>query len=124
MKQKQILAAYQAVTRLYKIEGLPFCISMDLYLLKKKLDPYIELEAEKERTLLAANGDNGVLTPAMKRELSKILDAEVEWTEEPLLFKLGYDLLHKMNITGELLDKLDGFVIFEAVYEEGQKSEG
>ena len=124
MKQRQILAAYQAVTQLYKIEGLPFCISMDLYLLKKKLDPYIELEAEKERTLFAANGDNGVLTQAMKRELSKILDAEVEWNEDPPLFKLGYDLIHKMNITGELLDKLDGFVIFEAVYEEGQKSEG
>ena len=122
MKQRRITAAYQAVTQLYKIEGLPFVISMDLFLLKKKLAPYVELEAEKERALFDSN--SGILTAEMRQEITKILEADVEWKEEPLLFKLGYDLLQKMNITGELLDKLDGFVTFEAVYEEGQKSEG
>lgn len=118
MKQKQISAAYQAVTQLYKIEGLPFCISMDLYLLKKKLDPYIELEAEKERVLFEASEEKGVLTPDMKREIAKILESEVEWKEPPLLFKLDQVVIQKMNITGELLDKLDGFVIIEQVFDE------
>lgn len=118
MKQKQITAAYQAVTQLYKIEGLPFCISLDLYLLKKKLDPYIELEAEKERAIFDAGGDTGTITPEMRREIAKILEAEVEWKEPPLIFKLDQKVIQKMNITGELLDKLDGFVIFEQVYDE------
>lgn len=118
IKQRKISAAYQAVTKLYKIEGLPFCISMDLYLLKKKLDPYIELEVEKEKTLFAASGESGILSPEMKAELSKIMEAEVEWDEKPLLFILDHEQLEKMNITGELLDKLDGFIVFDPVYNE------
>ena len=113
MKQRQISAAYQAVTQLYKVEGLPFSVSMQLYLLKKKLDPYIELEAEKERTLFDASGESGTLTPEMRREIAKILEAEVEWNEEVLHFVLLPEMIDKMGITGEILDKLDGFVTIE-----------
>jgi len=114
MKQGRLTIAYNTLLKLYRIEGIPFQISCKLFMLKKKLQPYYELQAEKQDVIMEAHGvDNARnLTPEILKEFEEILKTDVEWNEEPVGIALTPDLVEKMGITGAVIDQLDGFVTF------------
>lgn len=120
MKQKRITIAYKALLRLYKTEGIPFPVSCRLFMLKKQLQPFYDLEAEKEDAILErenAIDDAGRInmTNAIRDEIAKILDSEVDYDGDAVDVNVNDDIVVKLGITGELIDQLDGFVNF--IYE-------
>ena len=121
MKQKRITAAYKALLLLYKIEGIPFPVSCKLFMVKKQLQPFYDLEAEKEDAILKREGaidDAGIITMtnAIREEFAEILDSDVDYDAAPIDIDVNDDLVVKLGITGELIDQLDGFINF--IYKE------
>ena len=49
----------------------------------------------------------------VNKALGEIQNADVEYDVEPITILLTDDLCEKMEITGEVMDELDGFVTFE-----------
>ena len=120
MKQKRINIAYKTLLKLYKTEGIPFTVSCTLFMLKKKLQPYYDLEAEKEDEILKREGaidDSGVINMnnAVRKAFTEILDSEVEYDEAPVDIRINEDMAAKLGVTGELIDQMDGFINF--IYE-------
>lgn len=122
MKQGNITTAFKAVCNLYKVKGLPFSLSSRLFTLKRKLQPFVECQQEQEMELLerwnALNPDGTLNVTSenvhqVNAGLNEIQTADVDWTEPPIKITLTDDLAEKLGITGEILEKLEGFVDFE-----------
>ena len=124
MKQGKINTAFGIVCDFYRIKGLPYALSRDLFLLKKKIEPYFEHYSEQEFNLLsernALNPDGTIRrdvpqeeVTAINKELNDMRSTEVEWKEEPLTVKLTSWLTEKLGVTGELIEQLDGIICFE-----------
>jgi hypothetical protein len=117
MKQRRITVAYKALLRLYKIEGIPFPVSCKLFLMKKQLQPFLDLEAEREDAILkrenAVDAEGRInMTDKIRAEFAQILDAEVDYDAKPVEISLNDELAAKLGITGEVIDQLDGFIEF------------
>lgn len=120
MRQGKLTAAYKTLMGLYRTPGLPFRISQALYLAKHKLQPYYEAQAEKQRVILEASGQTPEggqykMTPDIRKAYAEILDTEIEWTDAPVEIRITDDDAKAMGITGEILDILDGLIIFAEV---------
>ena len=124
MRQGKITAAFNTLLRLYRTPGLRFSTSSKLYLLKRKLEPYYEAQAEKQRVILESSGQTPTdgqyeKTPEIMKAFSDILATEIDWTDAPEEIPITEEEAQAMGITGETLDRLDGFVTFiEAKYVE------
>ena len=128
MTQGKINVAFNIVCNLYRIKGLQYTLSRDLFMLKKRLEPFVEHYTEQEHNLLA---DRNALNPdgtirqdmpqdeviAINMKLFDMRATEVEWKEEPLMIRLTNELADKLGVTGELMEQLDGIVTFEGVEE-------
>lgn len=124
MKQGKINVAFSKVCEMYRIKGLPFTLSRDLFVLKGKLQPYVEHYSEQEYNLLS---DRNALNPdgstrndmpqneviAINKELNDMRQSEVEWKNKPLTIRLNAELTDKLGVTGELMEQLDGIILFE-----------
>ena len=111
MKQVKISNAYKATVKMYRMTGVPFSICNQLFMLKKKLEPYYELQREKEEQILKEAGwDDEMIgkIPFTK----EIHEAEVEWKEEPVTIIINDEICTRLGITGEIIDQLDGFIQF------------
>ena len=128
MTQGKINVAFTIVCNLYRIKGLQYMLSRDLFLLKKKLEPFVEHYTEQEHNLLVdrdALNPDGTIRQDMPQdevidinmELFDMRATEVEWNEEPLTIQLTDELADKLGVTGELMEQLDGIVTFEGVEE-------
>lgn len=122
MTQGKITVAFKTVSELYKAKGVPYMISKRLYNLKRKLQPHFEFQQEKELDLLeewdAINPDGTLRITSenvnqINAKLNEIQNMEVDWQEPPVSILLNDDLAEKLGITGEVLEKLEGFVDFE-----------
>lgn len=123
MRQGKINVAFGKLCDLYRIKGLPYTLSRDLFMTKRKLQPYVEHYNEAEAELLESRD---ALTPTgmvrtdmpmaevakINKELNDMRQTEVEWKEEPLTIRLTDELTEKLGITGEIIEQLDGFVNF------------
>lgn len=118
MKQNRISKAYKAIVQMYKRTGVPFGICNQLFMLKKKLEPYYELQGEKESEILKAHGwENEMIgrvpyTPEILKEFKEIQEAEVEYEGEPVEIRITEAIAEKLGITGEIIDMVDGFITF------------
>lgn len=128
MTQGKINVAFNIVCNLYRIKGLQYTLSRDLFMLKKRLEPFVEHYTEQEHNLLAdrnaLNADGTIRQDmpqdeviAINMELFDMRATEVEWKEEPLMIRLTNELADKLGVTGELMEQLDGIVTFEGVEE-------
>ena len=122
MTQGKITVAFKTVSELYKAKGVPYMVSKRLYNLKRKLQPHFEFQQEKELDLLeewdAINPDGTLRITSenvnqINAKLAEIQNMEVDWQEPPVSILLNDDLAEKLGITGEILEKLEGFVDFE-----------
>lgn len=122
MTQGEITVAFKTVSELYKAKGVPYMVSKRLYDLKRKLQPHFEFQKEKELDLLeewdAINPDGTLRITSenvnqINAKLNEIQKMEVDWQEPPVSILLNDDLAEKLGITGEILEKLEGFVDFE-----------
>ena len=129
MKQGHINIAHGTLSRLYRIEGLPFGLSSCLFNAKRRLDPYIEHQQEQEIAALEANGEMNpdgsyTLTDEQKKAFNDLLleirEADVEYDYKPVKISITAELCEKMGITGETNEALDGIVIIEV---DGKTSE-
>ena len=127
MKQGKITQAYKTVFDLYRVKGLPFSLSSRLFTLKRKLQPFVEHQQEQEMELLESwkalnpDGTMNITTENVNQVndgLKSIQDAEVEWNEQPITIALNDDLTEKLGITGEIIEQVDGFIVFK---EEGDE---
>lgn len=127
MKQGKITQAYKTVFDLYRVKGLPFSLSSRLFTLKRKLQPYVEHQQEQEMELLeswkALNPDGTLNVTSenvnqVNAGLQEIQTAEVEWNEQPVTILLTDELTEKLGITGEIIENVDGFIVFK---EEGDE---
>jgi len=117
MRQGKLTAAYKTLMGLYRTPGLPFSTSQKLFLLKHKLQPYYEAQAEKQRVILETSGQSPEkgqykLTPEIRKAYAEILDTEVEWTDAPVEIRITDAEAKALNITGETLDIFDGLITF------------
>lgn len=118
MKQVKISNAYKATVKMYRMPGVPFSICNQLFMLKKKLEPYYELQGEKEEQILKENGwDDEMIgkipfTKEILKAFKEIHEAEVEWKEEPVTIIINDEIGTRLGITGEIIDQLDGFIQF------------
>ena len=120
MRQGKLTAAYNTLTRLYRTPGLPFSTSQKLFLLKHKLQPYFDAQAEKQRVILEASGQeqkDGTyeITPEIRKAFAEITNTEVEWKEGAIDILITEDDAKALGITGEILDIFDGLIIFTEV---------
>ena len=115
MKQARITIAYNTLIQLYRTSGIPFPVSCQLFMKKKELQPFYDLQAEKQNAILEAHGDTGEMTPGIRKEFAEIIAADVDYDGKPIDICVNDDLAAKLGITGEIIDKLDGFVNF--IYE-------
>lgn len=122
MTQGEITVAFKTVSELYKAKGVPYMVSKRLYDLKRRLQPHFEFQREKELDLLeewdAINPDGTLRITSenvnqINAKLNEIQNMEVDWQEPPVSILLNDDLAEKLGITGEILEKLEGFVDFE-----------
>ena len=122
MKQGRIVVAWTEIGILYKTKGVPFGISSQLFTLKRKLQPFVEHQQEQEIAALeeigAVNTDMTVnVTDENCKQINDIMreirETEVEYNEEPTTIKLTDAICEKLGVSGETIDKLDGFVVFE-----------
>ena len=124
MTQGKINVAFSIVCNLYRIKGLQYTLSRDLFLLKKKLEPFVEHYTEQEHNLLVdrdALNPDGTIRQDMPQddvidinmELFDMRATRVEWEEEPLKIRLTDELADKLGVTGELMEQLDGIITFE-----------
>lgn len=127
MKQGKITLAYKTVFDLYRVKGLPFGLSSRLFTLKRKLQPYVEHQQEQEMELLESwkalnpDGTMNITTENVNQVnagMSEIQTAEVEWNEPPVKITLNADLTEKLDITGEIIEQVEGFIEF---MEEGEE---
>ena len=118
MKQNRISKCYKAIVMMYKRTGVPFGICVQLFQLKKKLEPYYELQGEKEKEILKTHGWEEEMigrvpyTPEILKAFKEIQDAEVEYDGEPMEIRITEDIAEKLGITGEVIDMVDGFIRF------------
>ena len=118
MKQIMISKAYKAIVQMYRNKGVPFGICNQLFMLKKKLEPYYELQGEKESEILKENGwENEMIgrvpyTPEILKAFKEIHEAEVEYDGEPVEIRITEAIAEKLGITGEIIDMVDGFITF------------
>lgn len=121
MKQEQISTAYKTVEELYKVKGLPFAVSKQLYMLKHDLEPHAQCENEKRVEVLetwkAINPDGTLhITTENVNQINKAFDeiakTEIEWLAEPVKMTLTAEQVEKLGITGEIIEKLVGFIEF------------
>ena len=123
MKQGRITAAYSMIMQLYRVKGVPFQISVDLLRKKRELQVFVDCQAEQEEKMAeeiagGVNEDGSYPMDQAKqaifrRELAKIQEEDVNYDLEPITIKLTPELVERMGICGEVMDVLDGFVIFE-----------
>ena len=130
MKQGRITAAQAAIMQLYRFKGIPFQISVDLLKMKRDLQVYVDCQAEQEEQMAleisgGMNEDGSypmdqAQQAKFRKELAKIQEEEVNYDLEPITIRLTPDLVERMGISGEVMDILDGFVIFEMNEEDGE----
>lgn len=127
MMQGKITQAYKTVCNLYKAKGLPFSLSSRLFQLKRRLQPYVEHQKEQEIALLeswdAINPDGTLRITTenvnqVNAGMNEIASAEVEWNEQPVVICLTDELTEKLGITGEIIEDMEGFIVFK---EEGDE---
>ena len=115
MKQGDIVAAYKTLAVLNRKPGLPFGIIQKLFLKKKELEPYWQMQGEQETVLIEASGqkvEDYELTPEIKKGLLAISNSDVEYTGKPVEITVTADLAEKLGLTAQMLEHLDGFVTF------------
>ena len=123
MKQGRINVAFGKVCELYRVKGLPFSLSANLFTLKKRLEPYVEHYSEQEYNLLternALNPDGTTRTDmppeevvAINKQLNEMRNTDVKYGE-PMKIMLTDALVEKLGITGELIEQMDGVICFE-----------
>ena len=117
MKQARITIAYNTLIKLYRTPGIPFPVSCQLFMMKKNLQPFYDLQAEKQEAIIEAHGqgDSGELTAEIRKEFAEIVTAEVDYDKPPVDIHVNDALAEKLGITGETIDQLDGFINF--IYE-------
>lgn len=116
MKQGKILKAYKTLAELNQIQGLPFSICCDLFMAKKNLEPYYELQLQKENVLIEASGqslDNYKLTPEFKKAVYDIYESDVGYDTPPVEIVINDDIALKLGMSADLIERLDGFVTFK-----------
>ena len=124
MKQGKINVAFRVLCDLYRIKGLPFGLSSMLFNMKRRLQPYVEHYNETEAEVLEkwdALTPTGMVRTDMaaadvakiNKELDEIRSTEVEYDAKPITITLTDELTEKLGITGEIIEQLDGFVVFE-----------
>ena len=90
MKQGDIVAAYKTLSVLNRKPGLPFGVIQKLFLKKKELEPYWQMQGEQETILIEATGqkvEDYELTPEIKKGL---LEQEYKMTTKKTLRILLY----------------------------------
>ena len=124
MKQGKINVAFRVLCDLYRIKGLPFGLSSMLFNQKRNLQPFVEHYNEAEAEVLEKWD---AITPAgtvrtdmpmadvakINKELDEIRATDVECNVKPITVVLTDELTEKLGITGEIIEQLDGFVVFE-----------
>ena len=128
MKQARIAIAYKKILELYAIKGLGYKISGQLFLLKNKLQPYMDHQREQEIRLIEENNDGEMEegkyrltdenTKVINKGLAEIQEAEVDYTDPPTVIVLDDEKVITIGLTGELMDVLHGFVEFRMEGEE------
>ena len=115
MKQGNIIAAYKTLAALNRKPGLPFGIIQKLFLKKKELESYWQMQGEQETVLIEATGqtvDDYKLTPEIKKGLLELSESNVEYDGQPVEIVITEELSAKLGLTAEMLEHLDGFVTF------------
>ena len=121
MKQGKINVAFREICNLYKIKGLPYTLSRNLFFLKRDIQPYVEHYNEAEEEVLekwdAITSAGTVRTDMpmadvakINKELDEIRATDVEYDVTPITIVLNDELTEKLGVTGELMEQLDGFV--------------
>ena len=122
MKQGDIISAYKTLAIINRKPGLPFWLNQKLFLKKKELEPFWEMQKEQEIVLIEATGqtiDNYTYTPELKKGLHVIEESEAVYDAKPLEIIINEELAEKMGLTAEMLEHLDGFVHFTDGVSEG-----
>ena len=129
MRQGTITAAYNKIRELYRIKGVPFQISVELLRIKRELQLFVDCQGEQEEQIaveisggMIADGtypmDQAQQAEFMRR-LAEIQKTEVAYDLPPAKIKVTRKLVDLLGITGEVMDVLDGFVVFELEEEGG-----
>lgn len=115
----RITLAVKTLVKLGKREGVSFPVASRLFMLKKKLMPYYEMQAEQENVILEASGavnENGEIDMTnIRSAFAKLQCSQVDYDEPPIQIELTADDYEKLGLTGEIMDILDGFVEFMEV---------
>lgn len=120
MKQGKIIAAFRTINRLAG-EQLPLPYAYGIWKMREKLTTQWKFQAEQERKLMdelhgTPKEDGTVLfpTPNETKEfvdrMQELADMDVDIEIEPVKIDMAKA---NMEISGEEIGKLDGFVIFE-----------
>lgn len=122
MKQAKIAIAHATIEQMYKTKGIPFNVCQKLFRIKKKLEPFVECQNEKELAVIEENSNgvddkgNFIMTNEQKLTVLKLFKAiretDVEYEEKPEIIDITDELAEKLGITGETLNNLDGFIDF------------
>ena len=123
MKQGKIVIAYNLLVKLYKIEGASFGVSSVLFNVKRRLEPYVEHQAEQETRLAEKYNDGANPDGSLKMEpekqakffadLKKIQETEVDFDYKPAHLILDDKEFKLLGLNGEKLEILDGFMDIE-----------
>ena len=123
MKQGKIVNAFKLLTKLYRIEGVPFGVSSILYNTKNRLQPYVDHQAEQEERMAEEISDGMNPDGSYKmdetqqklflKKLDDIQKTEVEFDHKPVRLQLTEEQAMLLGINGEKIDTLAGVMIIE-----------
>lgn len=123
MKQGRIVIAFNLLMKLYKIEGASFGTSSVLFNTKRRLQPYVEHQAEQESLLAEkySDGQNADGTLKMEQDqqaqffadLKKIQETEVDFEYKPVRLVLDDHEFKLLGLNGEKMEALEGFMDIE-----------
>lgn len=123
MKQGRIVIAFNLLMKMYKIEGASFGTSSVLFNTKRRLQPYVEHQAEQESLLAEkySDGQNADGTLKMEQDqqaqffadLKKIQETEVNFEYKPARLVLDDHEFKLLGLNGEKMEVLEGFMDIE-----------
>lgn len=123
MKQGRIVIAFNLLMKLYRIEGASFGTSSVLFNTKRRLQPFVEHQAEQESLLAEKYGDgqndDGSLKMTQENQalffadLKKIQETEVDYDYNPVRLILDDHEFKLLGLNGEKMEALEGFMDIE-----------
>ena len=121
MKQKQIIHAYNALTRLYS-KPMSFKEAYKIFVTRKALEEFAVFQMDREHKIIEEHGgkiqmdgtfhfDDESVVDEVAKMIDELGEMEVDFTPSPATIKM--EAIENVSITPYDLECLQGFVNFE-----------